>query len=59
MARQRITAASLAQATDMSTATLHRRLTAQIPFNVTELELVADALGTTVAELWARTEAAA
>lgn len=59
MARNRVTAASLAQATDMSAATLHRRLTGVIPFNITELERVAAVLGTTVADLWARTEAAA
>lgn len=45
MARQRITQTMLAQATDMTTSGLSRRLTGRSPITLTEADRIARALG--------------
>ena len=57
MARGRVTGTTLAQTVGMSNATLSRRLSGAIPFNIDELAAVARALGLTVTELLTRAEA--
>lgn len=59
MARKRVTGATLAQALGVSQPTVSRRLSGATPFDLTELELVADRLGVTLPELLKRAEAAA
>jgi hypothetical protein len=56
MARSRVTGTTLAQSVGMSNATLSRRLSGAIPFNLDELSAVATRLGLTVTELLARAE---
>lgn len=45
MARQRLSSQDLAEQINFTTSTLHRRLTGQVPFDMEELFLVANALG--------------
>jgi len=54
VARQRRTTTDLATEIGMSGAALGRRLRGEHPFDVTELEQIARALGISVTDLWAR-----
>lgn len=58
MARQRKTAACLAEAVGISQHTMGTRLKGAVPFNVEELMKVATALGMTLVDLVARAEKA-
>lgn len=57
MARQGVTAGTVAQATDMSRSTLHRKLTDRTAFTVTEAARVCTALGVPLSEMVRRAEA--
>lgn len=55
MARQRITQAMLAEATDMTTSGVSRRLSGRSPITLTEADQIARALGTDLLVLMQRT----
>lgn len=54
MARKRVTGTTLAEGVGMSQATLSRRLSGAIAFDIDELSDVGRVLGVTVTELLAR-----
>lgn len=56
MARKRVTGTTLAQALQMSNATLSRRLNGLKAFDINELEVVGRVLGVTVTELLTRAD---
>ena len=58
LARQRKPQQSLQDRLKISRATMHRRITGQLPFTSDELVVVADFLGMSVAELFAAREVA-
>lgn len=51
LARRRVSAAQLARMTGMKQSTLARRMTGEIAFDLDDLELIANALGVSVADL--------
>lgn len=55
---QGLTLRTLSDATGIPLATLHRRLTGKVPFDLVELDAVALALGTTMAAITTAAEAA-
>ena len=59
MARQGVTAATMAQATDISRASLSRKLNGRNEFTVAEMFRVAEFLGMTLSDLLRRAESVA
>lgn len=58
MARQGVTAPTVAQATDMSRSTLHRKLTDRATFTIAEAAAVCATLGVPLSEMVRRAEGA-
>lgn len=56
LARRKITAQRLAHAVGMSKQTMSRRMTGAAPFDLAEVEAIADFFGMTPSELLARAE---
>lgn len=52
MARQRVSQQPIADALGMSRQALSRRLVGEIPFDVSELEQIANFLGVSVGRFW-------
>jgi transcriptional regulator with XRE-family HTH domain len=56
--RQGVTQRSVAEATQIPLTTFNRKLSGRVPFNVTELFLIADALSVSAVELFPERRAA-